>query len=74
MVIRVTTIDAMEAELPPFKNEDHNSESASTLDRAYEPFFIFKRKGAWTYIVHLVFCGAGWWRRKLLRNLGLLLD
>ena len=30
----------MNAELPPFKNEEHNSESASTLDRDITPHVI----------------------------------
>jgi len=38
---RPLTIAAMNAELPPFKNGEHNSESASTLDRDITPL---KRK------------------------------
>ena len=36
---RPLAIAEMNAELPPFKNGEHNSESASALDRDITPFF-----------------------------------
>jgi len=31
----------MDADLPPFKNREHNSESVSTLDRDITPLTMF---------------------------------
>ena len=39
---RLLAITAMNTDLPPFKNGEHNSESASTLDRDITPL-----KGCW---------------------------
>jgi len=35
----------MNAELPPFKNVEHNSESASTIDRVITPLNLGSCKG-----------------------------
>ena len=37
MAKRPLGITTMNAELPPFKNGDHNSENASTVDRVITP-------------------------------------
>jgi len=40
----------MNAELPPFKNGEHNSESASTIDRVITPLIqYYKNIQAMTY-------------------------
>jgi len=35
----------MNAELPPFKNEEHNSESASTMHRVKTPLIFYNVPG-----------------------------
>ena len=43
----------MNAELTPFKNGEHNSESASTSDRVIT---LFKREGIATKLITVVDC------------------
>jgi len=39
---RPLAINTMNTELPPFKNEEHNSESAYTLNRDITPLNLFR--------------------------------
>ena len=48
---RSLCIAAMNAELPPFKNGDHNSESAFIIDRVITPLIIFPvLKACWVHV------------------------
>ena len=38
----------MNVELPPFKNREHISESASTIDRAITPFKVLGKQNYFT--------------------------
>jgi len=55
---RPLAIAAMEAELPPFNNEEHKSESAFTLDRGITPLtnslrenLLFLRFGEFVHVL-----------------------
>ena len=50
---RPLALAAMNAELPPFKNEEHNSESASTIDHVITPLIA-----AGVYYHHIIITHA----------------
>jgi len=61
-------IGAMNAELPPFKNGEHNSESTLTIDRVITPLTLFHTLHKWVrrFLQRFAIFSTGWSHSNLV--------